>query len=301
MATAALIKELREKTGAGMVDCKNALNETNGDIEAAIKHLREKGLSALAKKSGRVAAEGLSNAFLVDGMGIIVEVNSETDFVGKNAEFVSFVEQVANQIAKSTANTAEELLTEKWHLDTNVSVEEALSQKIAVIGEKLSIRRFERYQSSNELVTYIHAGGKVAVMIELEGAKGDKVVEAGKNIAMQIAAMAPKFVTRDEVPADFIANEREILTKIALDEGKPANIVEKMIEGRLSKSLKDICLLDQEYVKDSSFTVGSYLESVSKEVGNSLSVKRFVRFATGEGIEKEETDFAAEVAAAMKG
>jgi len=298
MVTGAMIKDLRERTGAGMSDCKAALTEANGDIERAIEILREKGLSAISKKAGRVASEGLSHAMIKGDLGIALEVNSETDFVAKNAEFVTFVNQVAEQIADSSATDAESLLKEKWHLDNSLTVEDALSQKIATIGEKLSIRRFTKFTKVEgaELVTYIHAGGKVAVLVELKGA-GD-IQQVGKDVAMQIAAMNPQFVSSDEVPADFIEKERKILTEQALAEGKPANIVEKMIEGRLHKGLKEICLNDQEFVKDGDFTVKSYVE---KNLGSDAKVLRFVRFETGEGIQKKEENFAEEVAKAMQG
>ena len=301
MITAAMVKELRERTGAGMVDCKNALTESSGDIERAVEILREKGMAALSKKAGRVASEGISYAQVENGMGIVLEVNSETDFVAKNAEFTQFVADVAKQIAGSSSTTAEQLLTEKWHLDTNTTVEDVLAQKTALIGEKLSIRRFEKYATQNTVVTYIHAGGKVAVMVELAAPDVPATQEAGKNLAMQIAAMNPRFVDRSQVSAEYIEKEKEILTQQAIAEGKPANIVEKMTEGRLNKNLKEICLIDQEYVKDGDLTINQYLETVSKEVGSKVSVVRFVRYETGEGIEKKEENFAEEVAKTMQG
>lgn len=302
--TAALIKELRELTGAGMSDCKKALVEADGNLEKAIELLREKGLSAAAKKAGRIASEGLAYTKINDNNGVIIEVNSETDFVAKNKEFITYVEQVAAQVTASNAETVEALLSEKWNADASVTVEEALSQKIAVIGEKLTIRRFEKFVKSENgvLISYIHAGGKVAVMLELiSSTSNDVVLEAGRNICMQIAAMSPKFVTREEVPGDFIEKEKEILTQQALGEGKPANIVEKMIAGRLNKSLKEMCLVDQEYVKDGDMNVLQYVASVAKEVGTDVSIKRFVRFETGEGIEKKEENFADEVNKAIQG
>jgi len=302
--TAALVKELRELTGAGMVDCKKVLVEADGNLEKAIELLREKGLSAAAKKAGRVASEGLAYAHINDNTGVIVEVNSETDFVAKNQEFVTYVEQVASQVVGSNSKTVEELLNEKWNADTSLTVEEALSHKISVIGEKLTIRRFEKFVKSENgvLVSYIHGGGKVAVMLELiSSITNDTLLEAGRNICMQIAAMSPKFVNRDEVSPDFIEKEKEILTQQALGEGKPANIVEKMIVGRLNKSLKEMCLVDQEYVKDGDMTVQQYVESIGKEIGTDVSIKRFVRFETGEGIEKKEENFADEVNKVIQG
>ncbi len=302
--TAALIKELREITGVGMSDCKKALVETDGDVQKAVEFLREKGLAAAAKKAGRVAAEGLVSTLIENNIGVVVEVNSETDFVAKNAAFVDYVNEVAVQCSKTCSTSTEELLTEKWYLDETLSVQDALSSKIAVIGENLSIRRFAKMEQEENtvLVSYIHGAGKVAVLLKLATeVSAEKVEEAGKNICMQIAAMNPKFVSRNEVSDEFIENEREILKQQALNEGKPADIVDKMIVGRLNKLLKEFCLIDQEYVKDGDFTVASYLEAISKEVGASVTIKEFVRFETGEGIEKKEENFAEEVAKTMQG
>ncbi|MCL1995452.1 MAG: translation elongation factor Ts [Defluviitaleaceae bacterium] len=300
MITAAMVKELRERTGAGMVDCKNALKDSAGDVEQAVEILRKKGMAALSKKAGRIASEGVSYAKVEDGMGIILEVNSETDFVAKNAEFTQFVADVAKQIAKSSTTLPEELLKEKWLLDTNSTVEDILGQKTAIIGEKLNIRRFEKYETKNTVLTYIHAGGKVASMLELTTNDNPTAIEAGKNIAMQIAAMNPMFLDRSYVSEEFIEKEKAILTQQAIDSGKPANVVEKMVEGRLSKSLKEICLMDQEYVKDGDMTVKQYLDNVSKEAGTKVSIVRFVRYETGEGLEKKEDNFAEEVAKTMQ-
>ncbi len=302
--TAALVKELREISGAGMVDCKNALVATDGDLEKAIEILREKGLSAAAKKAGRIATEGLVYAYITDDnkKGVLVEVNSETDFVAKNQEFKNYVHAVALQVAQSQAQTIEELLDEKWIDDQSVTVKEALSQKIAVIGENLNIRRFERFEIQEEgaIVSYIHGGGKVAVMLKMASSVAvDKLTEAGKNVCMQIAAMSPRFIDKADVPQEFIEKEKEILTQQALNEGKPANIVEKMIIGRLNKELKDFCLLEQEYVKDAELTVSGYLKAFGSENGGEISVKQFVRYETGEGLEKKEENFADEVNKAM--
>ncbi|MCL2619016.1 MAG: translation elongation factor Ts [Defluviitaleaceae bacterium] len=304
--SAAMVKELREKSGAGMVDCKNALTATEGDLEKAMEFLREKGLAAAAKKSGRIAAEGLVMAFVSDdgARGSIVEVNSETDFVGKNQDFRTFVEQVAQLAMKSPDSDMESFVEEPWINGDYATIKEALTNKIAVIGENLSIRRKQVYvkQGGGAVVPYIHGGGRVAVLIELVCDKAsDAVVEAGKNLAMQIAAMSPKFVNRGDVPQDFIDKEREILKQQALNEGKPEKIVEKMVEGRLTKALMDFCLLEQEYVKDGELSVAKYLEAVGKEVGAPVSVKHFVRYETGEGIEKKEENFAEEVSKAMQG
>jgi len=305
MVTAAMVKELRELSGAGMSACKNALVEANGDIKRAVEILREKGLAAAAKKAGRIAAEGLVMSALTDDRkkGALVEVNSETDFVAKNEDFITFVKNVAAQTLASKADTVEELLTEKWAPDTSVTVSEAFSQKVATIGENIGLRRFTRYEAGPEavLVDYIHGGGRVGVMVKLTaGNAADAVIEAGRNVCMQIAAMSPQFISRDDVDADYLAKEKEILTQQALAEGKPQEIAEKMVEGRLTKSLKEICLLDQEYVKDGEMTVAQYLESVAKAAGGKLAVASFVRYEKGEGIEKKEEDFAAEVQKAMQ-
>ncbi len=304
--TAAMVKELREMTGAGMSDCKKALVETDGNIEKAVDFLREKGLAAAAKKAGRIATEGLVFTYISDDnkVGVAVEVNSETDFVAKNQDFKTFVEQVAKQAAESNSSSVEEFLTEKWNFDENETVQAALTQKISIIGENLTIRRKERFvkEGNGALISYIHGGGRVAVLLELvSDVENEDLVEAGKNICMQIAAMSPRFVCREEISDEFIAKEKEILTQQAINEGKPADIVEKMIVGRLNKQLKDFCLNEQEYVKDGDMSVAKYLESVGKEIGSTVSVKRFVRFETGEGLEKKEENFAEEVSKAMQG
>ena len=306
--TAAMVKELREISGAGMMDCKKALSEAGGDMNEAQKILREKGLAAAAKKAGRIASEGLSYVYLNDAkdIAVVVEVNSETDFVAKNAEFQAFVNKVAVQAANSSNSEIEKFLDEKWADDTSISVKDALSQMVARIGENLSIRRFEKLAKSGGSVfaSYVHAGGKVAVIAELEPESGgDLVLSAGKDICMQIASMSPQFVTRGEVPESFIQSEKEILISQAKNDeknkDKPENIIEKMIEGRLGKHLRALCLYDQEYVKDGDLTVQKYLENVSKEAGSPVKVLRFVRFETGEGIEKKEENFADEVSKAM--
>lgn len=309
--TAAMIKELREITGAGMSTCKEALVEADGNIEKAIEVLREKGLATAAKKSGRIAAEGLSYAYISDDnqIAVLVEVNSETDFVAKNEIFRKFVESVCKQIAKSDAKNVEQLLEDKWIEDETVTVSFALNQNIATIGENITIRRFEKIVNTGNslLVSYIHAGGKVAVLVEFEtSSKDEKLVEAGKNVAMQIAAMNPDFLSKDDVPQQFIQKETEILTQqIKNDDsnnGKPENIIAKMVEGRLNKTLKEKCLLEQEYVKgEDKESVGQYVNSVAKQLGVEVKVKSFVRFETGDGIEKKEENFAEEVSKAMQG
>ena len=308
--TAAMVKELRELTGAGMMDCKKALNETDGDKEKAIEFLREKGLAAMAKKANRIAAEGLVATILSDDhkTGAIVEVNSETDFVAKNAVFQEYVNRVAAQALASNAATVEEFMAEAWIDDAALTVEQALSQKISVIGEKLSIRRFEKVTTDGVLTTYIHAGGKIGVIVELTtDAAVEAVAECGKNVAMQIAALRPEYTNRSEVSADYIAHEEEILlAQIKNDpkeSQKPEKVIAGMVAGRINKMLKDICLVDQVYVKaeDGKQTVGKYVEEVGKAVGAKFEIKGFVRFETGEGMEKKEENFAEEVAKQMAG
>ncbi|MCL2456897.1 MAG: translation elongation factor Ts [Defluviitaleaceae bacterium] len=304
--TAAMVKELRDLTSAGMAACKNALVEAEGDVKRASEILREKGLAAAAKKAGRVAAEGLVAAIVSPDRkkGALVEVNSETDFVAKNEDFISFVQQMANQVLNSKAETADDLLAENWLADSSQTARDVLNSKIAIIGENIGVRRFARYTADGNkaVIEYIHGGGRVGAMLVIEApAINDAVLEAGRNICMQIAAMSPQFVSRDDVPAEHIAAEKEILTKQALEENKesdkpkPENVIEKMVEGRLSKALKEVCLNDQEYVKDGEHTVASYL----KTVGEGVKITCFTRYEKGEGIEKKEVDFAAEVAEAM--
>jgi len=305
--TANLVKELREMTGAGMMDCKKALAATDGDMDKAIEFLREKGLAAAEKKAGRIAAEGMvgSNVSADGQIAAIVEVNSETDFVAKNEKFRDYVAAVAAQAANSTANDMDTFFAEKWALDTSMTVKEELSSMIAVIGENMNIRRFERIVAEDGFVmSYIHGGGRIGILVEITSTVNNaEVQEAAKNVAMQIAAMSPKYVDQSEISADFIAHEKDILkAQIMNDESnakKPENIIEKMLEGRLLKELKEFCLVDQVYVKDGDLSVGKYLESVSKQVGAPVAVKRFVRFETGEGIEKKSENFAEEVARQM--
>jgi len=303
--TAGMVKELREMTGAGMMDCKKALAETDGDMDKAVEFLREKGLAAASKKAGRIAAEGIVTTVVSeDGKSAaIVEVNSETDFVAKNAQFQNYVADVATQVLTSQATDMEGFLAETWTQDSSLTVAQALSSQIAVIGENMNIRRYEKIVADGVVVDYIHGGGRIGVLIEADAeVVNDTVKEALKNIAMQIAALTPKYVKRDEIPQDFIDHEMEILKVQAKNENpdKPDNILEKMIVGRLNKELKEFCLVDQAYVKDGDLTVGKYLEQVSKEVGGKVDVKKFVRFETGEGLEKKEENFAEEVARQMQ-
>ena len=307
--TASMVKELREMTGAGMMDCKKALSETDGNMDAAIEYLRKNGQAKAEKKAGRIAAEGIVMAEVKDDKtAAIVEVNSETDFVAKNADFQAFVKDVVAQAMTSDAKDMDAFLAESWNAEAGKTVQEALTEKIAVIGEKLSIRRFEKIVSDGCIVSYIHGGGRIGVLVEAEtDVVNDEIRTCLKNVAMQVAAMYPKYVSREEVPEDYIEHEKEILMAQAKKENeesskpKPDNIIEKMLVGRLNKELKEICLLDQVYVQDSDLTVGKYVEKVAKETGAKLSLKKFVRYETGEGLEKKSEDFAAEVAAQMAG
>ena len=301
--TASMVKELREMTGAGMMDCKKALNETNGDMDAAIEFLRKNGQAKAEKKAGRIAAEGIVKAVVKDDkVAAIVEVNSETDFVAKNEEFQGFVDAVVNQVADSDAADMDAFMSEAWAADTTKTVKDALVEKVAVIGENLNIRRFEKIVTDGCVVDYIHGGGRIGVLIEAEAdVVNDEIKKCLKNVAMQVATMSPKYTSRAEVSQEYMDHEKEILLAAAKKENpeKPENIIEKMIIGRLNKELKEICLLDQAYVQDSDLTVAKYVEKVAKENNANVTVKRFVRFETGEGIEKKQEDFAAEVAAQM--
>ncbi|BCN31500.1 translation elongation factor Ts [Anaeromicropila herbilytica] len=303
--TASMVKELREMTGAGMMDCKKALAATDGDMDKAVEFLREKGLAAAAKKAGRIAAEGIVATNVSEDLKVasIVEVNSETDFVAKNETFRNFVAAVAAQAAKTKTEDIDTFLSEAWSLDSSKTVKEELASQVAVIGENMNIRRFKKVTTEAGFVqSYLHGEGRIGVLVEVETAVvNDAVKEAARNVAMQIAAIAPKYVTRAEVAEDYIAHEKEILKAQATNEnpGKPENIIEKMIEGRLNKELKEVCLVDQTYVKDGDLTVQKYLDGVAKENNTTITIKSFVRFETGEGIEKKEENFAEEVAKQM--
>ena len=301
--TASMVKELREMTGAGMMDCKKALNETNGNMDEAIEFLRKNGQAKAEKKAGRIAAEGIVMAEVKeDKAAAIVEVNSETDFVAKNADFQAYVKAVVNQALTTKAANMDEFMAEAWNEDAAKTVKDVLTEKIAVIGENLNIRRFEKVETEGCVVSYIHGGGRIGVLVEADTDVVNGEIKAClKNVAMQVAAMSPKYVSRDEVDQDFLEHEKEILLAQAKKENpnKPDNIIEKMIIGRLNKEMKEICLLDQVYVQDSDLTVAKYVEKVAKENGANVAVKKFVRFETGEGLEKKNEDFAAEVAAQM--
>lgn len=307
--TASMVKQLREMTGAGVMACKKALVETDGDFDKAIESLREKGEATAVKKAGRIAAEGVVRAEVRDDKtAVIVEVNSETDFVAKNEKFGAFVSDVVDQIFATNAKTAEELLAEKFIKDESKTVKEELVSQIAVIGENLTIRRFVKISSDGIVVPYIHGGGRIGVLVEAKAdVVNDEVKEALKNVAMQIAALNPKYTSRNEVSEEFIAHEKEILlAQIKNDPkeaSKPEKVIEGMINGRINKEMKEICLLDQVYVKaeDGKQTVAQYVAQVAKETGSNLEIKGFVRYETGEGIEKKEENFAEEVAKQMAG
>ena len=304
--TAAMVKELREMTGAGMMDCKNALNETNGNMDEAVEFLRKNGQAKAEKKAGRIAAEGLCKV-LVDGdkTAAVVEVNSETDLVAKNEKFQNFVTEVAQQALATNAADIDAFMEEKWNADASKTVKEALVAQIAVIGENLTIRRFEKVVADNGcVVTYTHGGGRIGVIVDAETAVvNDAVKEALTNVAMQIAALYPKYVSTEDVSEEYKAHEKEIIAEQIKNDpkmaGKPEKVIEGAVNGRLNKELKEVCLLEQVYVKaeDGKQTVKQYLAEVSKANGTDIKVKKFVRFETGEGIEKKVDDFAAEVAA----
>ncbi len=295
--TAKDVKELREMTGCGMMDCKKALVETDGDMDKAVEFLREKGLATAAKKAGRIAAEGIVKAYVNGNVGVLVEVNAETDFVAKNAEFQEFVSDVAKTIAETDPADVEALKATKCGDST---IGEMLTAKIAKIGENMNIRRFARIETTGVLVEYIHAAGKIGVLVEADAENSDAVKECLKNIAMQVAALNPKYLSSDDVPEDYKEHEKKILIEQLKNDpknaSKPENIIEKMITGRLAKELKEVCLMEQEYVKaENKESVAKYVQSVG-----GITLKQFVRFETGEGIEKREDDFAAEVASMIK-
>ncbi len=297
--TASDVKELREMTGCGMMDCKKALTETDGDKEKAVEILREKGLATVAKKAGRIASEGIVKSYINGNVGVVVEVNSETDFVAKNADFQNFVGDVAKAVADANPADVEALKTVECN---GTTVGELLTEKIAKIGENMNIRRFERIETTGIVVDYIHAAGKIGVLVEADAPATDEAKEALRNVAMQIAALNPKYLSSDDVPEDYKEHEKAILIAQLKNDPKnatkPDEIIEKMIGGRLAKELKEVCLMEQLYVKaENKESVAKYLEMVSAKVGSTIAVKSFVRYETGEGLEKKEDDFAAEVAA----
>ncbi len=305
--TASMVKELREMTGAGMMDCKKALSETNGDMDAAVEFLRKNGQAKAEKKAGRIAAEGLCRVAVSGNTAAVVEVNSETDFVAKNEEFQEFVENVANQAVKSDASDMDAFLAEAWIADGSISVKDALIAKVAKIGENLSIRRFKKVVANEGcVVSYVHGGGRIGVIVEAKtDVVNDSVKAAMSNIAMQVAALSPKYVSDADIDAEFIAHEKEIILAQIMNDpkesGKPQKVIDGMVAGRLKKELKEICLMDQVYVKaeDGKQTVAQYVAQVAKELGADFSIKSIVRFETGEGLEKKEENFAEEVAKQM--
>jgi elongation factor Ts len=300
--TAAQVKELRERTGAGMLDCKNVLNEVDGDIDKAIDVLREKGLAKAAKKAGRIAAEGLVRIQISpDGKKAgIIEVNSETDFVAKNQDFIDFVEVLCSKTATAGESDMEAFMAGLY--DEQRTVQEKLTDFIATIGENINVRRFDTFEKAGVVhVGYLHGGGKIGVIVGLETeAQAGKVEQLGKDLAMQIASMNPQFIDESQVDPDYIEKEKKILIAQALEEGKPADIVEKMVVGRLKKELKETCLLEQKFVKNGELTVEQYISDVAKEVGTGIKVVSMVRYEVGEGIEKKEENFAEEVAKQMQ-
>jgi elongation factor Ts len=296
--SAQLVKELRGMTGAKMMDCKKALVKTEGDIEKAVEFLREKGLADAAKKSGRVAAEGIVKTYIAADKksGAVVEFNCETDFVAANDEFMAFAERLAEMVTESSINTIEELLNAKFNDEAVVS--DALKALIAKLGENMTVRRFTKFNIENGVVkSYIHGGGRIGVLVELAcDTASDELDVVAKEVCMQIAAANPLFLSKDDVDKESIEKEKEIYRVQALNEGKPEKIVEKMVTGRIQKYYKEVCLLEQLWVKDSDKTITKFLAEKSKEVGSPISITRFVRYERGEGIEVEKIDFAEEVA-----
>ncbi len=300
--TAAQVKELREKTGAGMMDCKKALTEAGGDFEEAVKILRKKGLAAASKKAGRVTSEGLAYAEVIGGNGVAVEVNSETDFVAKNAEFRQVVETVAKIVSSSKAKTVEELADETWPGDAEGhNVAQVIAEKILKIGENISVRRFERFEATprSAFGTYIHGNGKIAVVVELRSDAADKakLVALARDVAMHVAAAEPRFLRREDVTDTDLATEREIARDQALKSGKPENVVDKIVAGKMEKYYGETVLLEQPYIRDDKLTIRQLVEQAGKAAGAPIEIARFARFKVGEGLQKREDDFASEVRA----
>lgn len=301
--TAKDVKALREKTGCGMMDCKKALTESNGDMDKAIDFLREKGLAAATKKSGRIAAEGIAFACTNDkeNIGVVIEVNAETDFVAKNADFQNFVKVCANTVIESNPANLDELLKTKA-AGSDMTIADLVQEKILTIGENIKIRRFCRYEGV--VSTYIHAAGRIGVMVKFdtsnEIANNPEFKQYAKNIAMQIAAVNPLYLDQSSVPADVVNHEKKILTEQVINEGKPANIAEKIVMGKMSKFYKENCLVDQIYVKDSDLTVTKYTDKIANDLGGNIKIVAFERFEKGEGLEKREDNFADEVANMIK-
>ena len=298
--TASMVKQLRDETGAGMMDAKKALTEANGDREEAVKILRKKGLAAASKKAGRIAAEGAVQAYTTGNAGVLVEVNCETDFVGRTEQFRQFVDEVAKLIARSKATTVEELNNEAWNGETVGHKTQAL---IATLGENVAVRRFARYEAAEgaAIGTYIHSGGRIGVMVELvANSGGNRAGEVARDVAMHIAAADPRFVRREDVTQKDLDTKREIAREQAVKSGKPQNIVEKMVTGKMEKFYGETCLLEQPYIRNDKQSVGDYLKSAGKDAGCAYTVTRFIRYKLGEGIEKRADDFASEVMTYLK-
>ncbi|MEE3332814.1 MAG: translation elongation factor Ts [Ruminococcus sp.] len=299
--TAQDVKALREKTGCGMMDCKKALVEADGDMDKAVDILREQGLAKVAKKASRIAAEGVAFATTSadNKVGVVVEVNAETDFVAKNADFMAFVETVAKTIIENNPADIDALMACKAD-GADMTVDELLTEKIQVIGENIKIRRFTRFEGA--CVSYVHAGGKIGVLVNFDTDLGDKdeFVVCGKDVAMQIAALGTQYLNRDDVPAEVVEHEKEVMKAEVINSGKPEAIADKIVMGKINKFYKENCLVDQEFVKDNKQTVKQYVDSVAKSLGGAIIIKQFVRFEKGEGLEKRQDDFAAEVASMTK-
>lgn len=301
--TASDVKALREKTGCGMMDCKKALTASDGDMSKAIDFLREKGLAAATKKAGRIAAEGVAFACMnkEENVAVIIEVNAETDFVAKNADFLNFVQACANTIIEKNPKSLEELMSCKDY-NSNLTIEELVRDKILTIGENIKIRRFARFDGV--VTTYNHAGGRIGVMVKFDVSAGiaskDDFKVFAKDIAMQVAAANPSYLSRKNVPEDILAHEKKILTEQVINEGKPLNVAEKIVMGKIGKFYKENCLIEQVFVKDSNLTVDQYVKETAKSLNGRIEILNFVRFEKGEGLEKREDNFADEVASMIK-
>lgn len=302
--TAKMVAELRERTGVGMMDCKKALVKTDGDIEKAIEILREKGLAAAAKKAGRIASEGLISAYITDDqkLGAVIEFNCETDFVAKNDEFIAMSDNLAKQAALSKAENIDELLLEKYIANEEITVKDAITALIAKLGENMNLRRFKRISAKDGIVaSYIHGGGRIGVIVNVESDKDAVLAEVAKEMTLQVAAANPLYLNKEDVSVDALEKEKEIYKQQALNEGKPEKVIEKMIIGRIQKYYKEVCLMEELYIRDQDINVRKFIEQKSKENGSEIKVVKFARFEKGEGIEKKEEDFAEEVKKQMKG
>lgn len=302
--TAKMVAELRERTGVGMMDCKKALVKTDGNIEKAIEILREKGLAAAAKKAGRIASEGLISAYITDDqkLGAVIEFNCETDFVAKNDEFIAMSDNLAKQAALSKAENIDELLLEKYIANEEITVKDAITALIAKLGENMNLRRFKRISAKDGIVaSYIHGGGRIGVIVNVESDKDAVLAEVAKEMTLQVAAANPLYLNKEDVSVDALEKEKEIYKQQALNEGKPEKVIEKMIIGRIQKYYKEVCLMEELYIRDQDINVRKFIEQKSKENGSEIKVVKFARFEKGEGIEKKEEDFAEEVKKQMKG